>query len=75
MQQSATLQIGPQEVAVLKLILHINVCLKNCILHIFSRTVTSEYPLRATIYNNESMLTVSTAAGDRKFYMFLFKFQ
>jgi hypothetical protein len=59
----------------LKLILHINVCLKNCILRISGRTVTLHYPLRATIYNNESMLTVSTAAGDRKLHMFLFKFQ
>ena len=58
-----------------KLILHINVCLKNSILHIFSRTVTSQYPLRATIHNNESMSTVGTAAGDRKFHTFLFTFQ
>jgi len=59
----------------LKSLLHINVCLKSCILHIFSRMVTLQYHLRATIHNNESMLTVGTAAGDRKFHMFLFKFQ
>ena len=58
-----------------KSILHINVCLKNCILRIFSTTVTLQYPLRATIYINESMLTVCTAAGDGKFHTFLFKFQ
>jgi hypothetical protein len=53
----------------LKSLSHINVCLKSCILHIFNRTVALQYHLRATIYNNESMLTVGTAAGDTKFHV------